>query len=291
MLEPAPGEGADAPPEQAPVAVASYELGAAAAEHPAVTFLHGFPSSSLDIAAVADELGADVRMLTIDFPGFGASAKPADHVYSIHACADAIERLWDAHALESTVIVAHDYGVSVAQELLARRGDGQLATTVLATVWMNGGLYPDLHRPTVGQQLLLDPEHGAELAATVDRSSFTNGIAVTWGERIPMDDDEIGEMYASMAEAGGTARMHDLLHYIADRRRHEARWRTAHESTNVPAHFVWGDLDPVSGAHMIARVEQRLPRASITRLADVGHWPLLEAPATVATIIRAALNP
>ena len=23
--------------------------------------------------------------------------------------------------------------------------------------------------------------------------------------------------------------------------------------------FVWGDLDPVSGAHMIERVEERLP--------------------------------
>jgi pimeloyl-ACP methyl ester carboxylesterase len=50
--------------------------------------------------------------------------------------------------------------------------------------------------------------------------------------------------------------------------------------------FVWGDLDPVSGAHMIERVEERILSADVRRLADVGHWPLLESPADVATAIR-----
>ena len=151
---------------------------------------------------------------------------------------------------------------------------------------MNGGLYPDLHRPTLGQQLLLDPDQGAALAAAMTRDMFIEGIRGTWGERVPMDDELVGPIWASMDDGGAVRRMHELLHYIADRRTHEARWRAALEGCDLPSTFVWGDLDPVSGAHMIARVEERLPAAHVVRLADVGHWPLLEAPDEVASAIR-----
>ena len=79
--------------------------------------------------------------------------------------------------------MSHDYGVSVGQELLARRAEGALAVDITATVWSNGGLYPDLHRPTIGQQLLLDPDHGAEVAEAMDESLFASGVRITWGDR------------------------------------------------------------------------------------------------------------
>ena len=264
--------------------VATYETGTA--DGRVVTFLHGYPSSSLDVADVADRLG-DWRVLALDFPGFGASDKPTGHRYSIHAAADAVEDLWRDREVASTVLLAHDYGVSPAQELLARRSDGVLDVEIVGVVWMNGGIYPDLHRPTVGQQLLLDPDGGAELAASVTEELFASGIQVTWGSRRPLDDAEVHEMFASMNERGGVALMHDLLHYVADRREHERRWRAALEESDVSMAFVWGDLDPVSGAHMVERVEERLPTARVARMPDVGHWPPLEAPAEVADAVRA----
>lgn len=265
------------------LAVATYDLGPPDAR--TLTFLHGYPSSSLDIAAVANRLGDDWRVVALDFPGFGASAKPADHTYTVHAATDAVERLWAATGLTSTVVVAHDYGVSIGQELLARRAEGGLDIDIPAVVWMNGGLYPELHRPTTGQQLLLDDDTGAEVAASLTEDLFVSGVAVTWGERRPMDPGEIHEIWASMDDDGGVALMHDLLHYIADRRNHAQRWRTALDAGDPPMTFVWGDLDPVSGAHMIEGVEQRVRDARIIRLSDVGHWPLLEAPDDVAEAI------
>jgi pimeloyl-ACP methyl ester carboxylesterase len=262
--------------------VAIYDRGDP--EAPALTFLHGFPSSSLDIAPVWRELGDGWRLLAVDFPGFGASDKPSDRRYSIHGATDAVEGLWRERSVTSTLVVAHDYGVSVGQELLARHSEGTLAVELTGVVWMNGGLYPDLHRPTVGQQLLID-DGGAELAASVDEELFLGGIEVTWGFRVPMDRELVGEIFASMHEGDGVARMHDLLGYVADRRQHEQRWRTALEGTDLPMTFVWGDLDPVSGAHMIERVEQRVPDAAVVRMHDVGHWPLLEAPDVVASAV------
>ena len=263
--------------------VAVYELGDPEGE--LLTFLHGFPSSSLDLAPVLDHLVGPWGVLAIDLPGFGAAAKPTGHRYAIHAAVDATVDVWDALGIAATVLVVHDYSVSLAQELLARQAEGELTVDITAVVWMNGGLFPDLHRPTVGQQFLADPEHGAEIAAGVDEASFISGIEVTWGQRVPFDPDAMRSMFASMDDGGGVPLMHDLLAYMIDRREHADRWGAALAESEVPMAFVWGDLDPVSGAHMIERVEQVRPDTTIVRLADVGHWPLLEAPAEVAAVI------
>ena len=54
--------------------------------------------------------------------------------------------------------MVHDYGVSVGLELLARRSDGTLEVDIPFIVFLNGGLYPELHRPQPAQLMLLDPE-------------------------------------------------------------------------------------------------------------------------------------
>ncbi len=267
--------------------IATYDLGDPAGKP--LTFLHGYPSSSLDVAPTWDVLERDTdpgwRLLTLDMPGFGASDKPVDHPHSIHAATDAVEAMWAARNVTHTLVAAHDYSVSVAQELLARRAEGALATRIDGIVFMNGGLYPDLHRQTVGQQLLLS-EEGEAFAASMTQDMFVSGIAGTWGTRVPFDEAEMREMHLGMAASGGVQQMHRLLHYIADRREHADRWRTALESTDLPLAFAWGDLDPVSGAHVMERIVPRFPHADIKQLADVGHWPPLEAPDVVADVIR-----
>src|SRR5262252_6217267 len=89
------------------------------------TLLHGFPTSSFDWHRVWDALAASRRVLAFDFLGFGDSDKPADHAYSLIEQTDLVEALWRAHGVRRTALVAHDYGVSVAQELLARLAEGR----------------------------------------------------------------------------------------------------------------------------------------------------------------------
>lgn len=265
--------------------VAGYDLGTPSG--PVVTYLHGYPSSSLDVSPILDRIGDRVRIVALDFPGFGRSHRPAGHPYSIAACADATEAVWRSLGIVSTVLLAHDYGVSVCQELLARRAGGTLTPDVTGSVWTNGGIYPDLHRPTLGQQMLL-ADGGEAVAAAITQELFVDGIEVTWGQRVPFDRNEMAEIWASMDDGGSIPQMHALLHYIAERRQFADRWSAALESSEPPSWFVWGDLDPVSGAHMIARAEERCPHATVHRLADVGHWPTLEAPDEVSAAVLAA---
>ena len=248
---------------------------------PPMTLLHGFPSSSHDWAKVAPALAEQHTLLLPDFLGFGASDKPDDHDYSLHEQADLVEALWEREGVGSTVVVAHDYAVSVTQELLARRAEDALAVDLTAVRLLNGGLYPDIHRPQPVQTALLDPEQGPQVSAAINEELFVKSLEPTFAEGFDYASDA-ADIWQTTSRDGGHLIAHRLIRYIADRERHAERWVTALEATDVPLAFVWGMLDPVSGAHMAERIRERLPNAPLLVLDDVGHWPSLEAPERVA---------
>lgn len=248
---------------------------------PHMTLLHGFPSSSHDWAKVAAPLSEHRSLLLVDFLGFGASEKPVDHVYSLLEQADLVEQLWRREGVSSTSLVAHDYAVSVAQELLARDAQNGLEVQLEAAHLLNGGLYPDLHRPQPVQVALLDPEQGPALSAIVTEELFVAGLAPTFAARFDAAADS-AEIWRSTSRDGGERIAHLLIRYILDREQHAERWTSALHSSAVPLRFVWGILDPVSGAHMAERIREMLPDAPFVALEDVAHWPSLEAPERVA---------
>ena len=250
----------------------------------AMTLLHGYPSSSHDWAKVAPALADQNALLLPDFLGFGASDKPADHDYSIHEQADLVEALWERERIASTVVVAHDYAVSVTQELLARRAEGVLAGEIVSVHLLNGGLYPDLHRPQPVQTALLDPEQGPQISANMTEELTVAALRPTFADGYDAAADS-ADIWRAMSHGEGGVIAHRLIRYITDRQTHAERWVTALETTDVPLAFAWGMLDPVSGAHMAERIRERLPGAPFLALHDVGHWPPLEAPDRVAAAI------
>jgi pimeloyl-ACP methyl ester carboxylesterase len=254
---------------------------------PAMTLLHGFPSSSHDWAKLAPALARGHALLLADFLGFGASDKPAEHSYSLHEQADLVEALWALEGISSTVIVAHDYAVSVAQELLARRGEAALAVEIEAVHLLNGGLYPELARLEPGQRALLDPEQGPQISANITKEPFVLGLQPTFAASFDTAADSEG-MWRALARDNGQAIIHRLIRYVSDRAVHGERWVAALESTDVPLAFTWGMLDPVSGAHMAQRIRERLPDAPLLALEDVAHWPALEAPEQLADALLGA---
>jgi pimeloyl-ACP methyl ester carboxylesterase len=253
-----------------------------AARH--MTLLHGFPSSSHDWAKVAPALAERFELLALDFLGFGASDKPPDYPYSLGEQADLVEAVWETEGVTATTVVAHDYAVSVTQELLARRAEGTQSTEIERVHFLNGGLYPDVHRPQPIQTALLDPEVGPEISANLSEELLVAGLAPTFAPGYDSTADAV-HVWHSLRRDDGYKRLYLLIRYMTDRERNEARWVGALERTDVPLAFVWGMLDPVSGAHMAQRIRERLPQAPFTAFEDVGHWPPLEAPARVAAAI------
>jgi pimeloyl-ACP methyl ester carboxylesterase len=256
-------------------------------EGPVLTALHGFPSSSHDWAQVAPALARSHTLLMPDLLGFGASEKPAERPYSLLEQADLVEALWQAQGVRATSLLGHDYSVSLVQELLARRAEGRLEVELVSATLLNGGLYPDLHRPEPAQKALLDPVQGPKLGELMNEELFVAALAPTFAPGFDASDVS-REMWRGVSRAGGARISHLLIAYIPEREQQGERWVQALESTDVPLAFVWGMLDPVSGAHMAERIRERVGQAPFTALADVGHWPQVEAPQQVLAALGAA---
>ncbi len=251
---------------------------------PVLTFLHGFPTSSLDWAPMFERLAGERRLVALDFLGFGDSDKPRPHRYSLLEQADAVEAVWEHLGIERTALVAHDYGDSVGQELLARRDDRDLPVEVMAAAFLNGGMLPTLHRPLLIQRLLAHRFLGPALSKVTSERTFTRGLRRVIAR--PIGDAELHEHWVALTNRGGRELAHALLAYIDERRSYALRWEGAIARCDVPLRFVWGPLDPVSGAHMLAELRLRRPDATVAELAGVGHYPQIEDPEAVAAQLR-----
>jgi pimeloyl-ACP methyl ester carboxylesterase len=78
-------------------------------------------------------------VLAFDLLGFGLSAKPRGHAYSIFEQADLAEHLLASQGIASYHVLAHDYGDTVAQELLARSREPGRRPALRSVAFPNGG--------------------------------------------------------------------------------------------------------------------------------------------------------
>ena len=247
---------------------------------PWLTLLHGFPTSSWDWAKVAPALEQRFRLLCFDFLGFGDSDKPRRHRYSIAEQADLTEALWRHFGVEETVLVGHDYGATVVQELLARE---RTAARISSLVLLNAAVYVRLARPLLIQRLLASRVTGPLAARAVSERVFRKSLASVTSPQHPLGEQELHQHWQVLQRRGGSAQLsHRLSHYMTDRKQQATRWEAALESERVPKRFIWGMADPRSGAHVAQEIRHRLPAAPLVALDDVGHYPHLEVPEVVA---------
>jgi len=238
---------------------------------------------------VVDGLATNHQLLIPDLLGFGDSDKPAGHQYTLVEQADLIEALWHHFGIDQSALIVHDIGGSIAQELLGRQSEGRLAVRLTSVVFLNAALYHGVSRPRPVQKLLASRLVGPVLARVVTERLFTRTLAAVFSASHPLPPETAHDYWRAFQRRSSAPHIHRLLQYIPERERHNARWETALEGTTVPLNFVWGMLDPVSGAVVADVIRQRVPRAHLLALDDVGHYPQLEAPERVATALIAAL--
>lgn len=251
----------------------------------AVLFLHGFPTWSVDWAPVFDRLSGLGRLIAPDFLGFGFSDKPR-RTYSIAAQADLIEQLLARRGLSEVALVAHDYGSIVAQELLRRRQSGRVGPDISSLTLLNGGIIYARYRPTALQTLLVRPLIGPLLSSIIPKSKVRRALGAIWGRRAPLSDEEFQTLWSGMAHDDGHRLAHRLLRYNLERAVHHKAWEAALAAFRQPFALVWGEVDPVSGLHVLESARLAYPQAQVTALADVGHYPQSEAPEAVAAVVR-----
>lgn len=252
-----------------------------------VLLIHGFPSAAWDWHLQWEQLSQSYSVIALDLLGYGLSDKPYPYKYSLLEQAGIIEELLLKQGVSQCHILAHDYGNSVAQELLRRDFDRRLGFTVSSLCFLNGGLFSESHRPVFTQKLLKSPLGGL-ISKLMTKSSMEKSFSRIFGPDTPPKPHEIEVLWALLNEKSGKRVLHGLIAYIAERKVHRDAWVTAMQQTEVPLRFINGVHDPISGQHMLDRYKQLIPNPDGFAI-NAGHYPQLEAPEEVLNLYMAFL--
>jgi pimeloyl-ACP methyl ester carboxylesterase len=256
-----------------------FRVGGSPGAEPLV-LIHGFPTASWDWEALWPALSKRYRVYTLDMIGFGFSAKPTQYTYSLIDQADLFEALLRQQGVTSYHALAHDYGDTVAQELLARQNETGDRPRLRSLALLNGGLFPETHRPLLTQRLLLSPL-GPLIAKLSTRKKFAASMRHIFGAHTQPDERMIDAFWTLLQHNGGLRIMPKLIRYMDERKQHRCRWVGALQMAVIPITLIDGAADPISGAHMAQRYRELLPDPDVTLLEGIGHYPQCEAPQEV----------
>ncbi|ABI73451.1 alpha/beta hydrolase fold [Shewanella frigidimarina NCIMB 400] len=257
---------------------------------PALLLIHGYPSASWDWEGMWHELTQHYFVVTLDMLGFGFSDKPKNVDYLISQQADIYEAVLQQFGVSHYHILAHDYGDTVAQELLARQLDGNSTLSINSVCFLNGGLFPETHKPLLIQTLLLSPL-GPLVSKLINKQKFAVNLQRIFGPSTPPTPQVIDALWQLLNHNNGLAVMHKLINYITQRKQHRERWVGAIINSTIPIKLIAGVKDPISGQHMIDHYRKLIPHADVTELPTLGHYPQVEdANAIIAAYLQFRLN-
>ncbi|HZO13837.1 MAG TPA: alpha/beta hydrolase [Polyangiaceae bacterium] len=249
--------------------------------------LHGFPTSSHDFDEALPILRERFRVVLHDHPGFGLSEKPERYSYSFFEQTDVALGVWKQLGVERAHVIAHDYGTSIATELVARRERGLLPIELASVTLCNGSVHVELSQLTTIQKLLVNRFTGPAMQRLGNRRIFARQMRAIVGNPQSLSDDRIDCMWQALDHDDGRLRTHAISQYQGERRRFWDRWIGALTRLDLPAHILWGRRDPVAVPAIAETLASEIPNARLTWLEDLGHYPMVEAPERWA---RAALG-
>ncbi|XP_060078566.1 mesoderm-specific transcript protein-like [Ylistrum balloti] len=252
-----------------------------------VLIFHGYPTSSYDWNKILDDLKAefsqvvmyDLLVLDSQLPGAGKMGpKRLGHSFTISEQTDIGEVLLMKLGVKQAHILSHDYGDTVALELLARHNQGHGRIHVLSLCLSNGGVFPETNHPRPIQRVLKNSVVGPIVSRFFFfKFFFKRSFGEVFG--VMPSDEELDDIFTIKLHKDGNMVDSLLLNYVSERAVHRDRWVGALQTTKVPVHMIYGPADIVNPPAFIQFYKENVPNPSITVLkSNIGHYPQFEAP-------------
>lgn len=243
-------------------------------DEPAVLMLPGALAPRQSFRRVAQGLAPHVRVIAVDFPGFGESEKPSAqrYNYGVAAFAEAIADLFGGLDLSRANLLGHGVGGAVALRLAASRPELVKRLALIAPL-----AHPA--RAPLGMRPLLAPVLGGLFFRQLVGKSLYFRM---YRERVnPAADQADLEMYydslsspASRSALLATLRdAQDSRAVIADCRR-----------VRAPSLLLWGRNDRLFPIEHGRHLSREMPHAGLEIL-DSAHAPHEEVPEATAKIL------
>lgn len=235
------------------------------AEHgdPTIVLVHGFAGDSSFWTAQVRHLAEHRRVVAIDLPGHGRSGMDRAS-WTMEAFGDDVRAVCDEIGAHRVVVVGHSMGGPIAIEATRLMPDRVLAIVPVET-------FHDVERRLTDAQLksLLD-EWRADFKGTAERT--IRQYFFTRNSDRDLIDRTVGKMVTLRPDIG-LALLESMFRYD------EA---TNLESVTVPVRCInAADAEPTN----IAAALRHRNDFQVRLIPGVGHFPMLEAPATVNRLL------
>jgi pimeloyl-ACP methyl ester carboxylesterase len=200
--------------------------------------------------------GEGVPTAPLDLAGHGARAGQVPSAVEVFA--DAVEQSLREAGIERYAVAGHSLGGAVALTLAVRKAEGLRGVGLVST----GARLPV--DPRILQGLRVDFSRTVE---NLSKHLFARGT-----------DREAIRRAEQMMESAGPDRLYPDFYACSV---YEVSSREL-RGLGVPVEVVCGEDDVLTPVASSVELAEAIPGASLTRLRNVGHMPLLEAPADLA---------
>ena len=242
-----------------------------------LVILHGYPTSSYDYYKVLPELSKHYNVIIHDHLGFGFSDKPLNYSYSLIEQADVALQLWKQLGLTKVTLLAHDYGTSVATEILARHNKQEIDLQIDKLILCNGSMHIELSQLRTIQKLLKG-KFGKYVAKLTNYFIFSKNLRNVYFDKSKVTQDELQQMWQQIEYNNGKKVIHLVSNYINERYTYWHRWIGALKETQIPTNIVWAKKDPVAVKAIAELLATEIPNNNLYWIENCGHFPMLENP-------------
>ncbi len=259
-------------------------------QKPTLVILHGYPTCGFDYYKALPLLESQFRVVVHDHLGFGYSDKPFDYSYSLISQAQYALKLWNRLEINQAHILAHDYGTSVATEIIAKEHEKNLQNFTPSSVTLcNGSIHIELAKLRLIQKLLLNKFTGPIVARLSNKRTLAKNLKNIYHDKKAINDEEIDALWTMMTHNNGRKVLHKTTQYIRQRYTHWERWIGGLKKTTLPIQIVWAENDPVAVIKIAELLHKECQHSVLIKMNQLGHFPMLENPEKWAKTINAAI--
>jgi pimeloyl-ACP methyl ester carboxylesterase len=230
--------------------------------------LHGYGESLTTWRAVFDRLARNGRVIAIDLPGFGGSAKP-DVPYSLSAMTERLSQFIDRWTTGPLVVIGHSMGGELAASLALARPDRVNLLILIAPAGYRIGL-----GGIVGS---MSPTKADRIGRYLAWRSFITPIHdPAW-----LEEPDSAADYDQTGDATYRASASRVLKEF-----NFTGLRDRFQDITQPTLLIWGGLDPVMPFAVGDTLSRLIPCVRFVPLVKAFHRPHAEVPDTVLSLVR-----
>lgn len=266
--------------------ISSREFGANhKGKRPTLVMMHGFPDNQHLYDLLVPKLAARYHIVTFDFLGWGASDKPADHLYDVASQRADLEAVVQQLGLQSVVLVLHDLSGQSGIDW-ALDNEVQIAARVLLNTYY--APMPTLKAPEA-IQFYSTPSPLRDLAIWGSKKSsggFQGGVGSQLGRFFsnPASRDAFIPIITNGSSAIRPAFYSSTSVLWAEL---EARTRSLPrvKQFKKPVHIIFGADDPYLNDGVASEFKHLFSNSSLHLVTQAGHYVQLDRADEVGRIM------